>query len=127
MVRDELIRQALGHTNWDLLVCAMPSNVLLLSGYWPAVGYSVALATRDGQIALVVPDDEDDLAEQSWVDEVATYAPTPIDRLIPAEDSVLEAFLRVKRDLAIAADRIGFEQTDAFEPASYASHMLRGS
>ncbi len=127
MVRDELIRQALEHTNWDLLVCAMPSNVLLLSGYWPAVGYSVALATRGGQIALVVPDDEDDLAEQSWVDEVATYAPAPMDRLMTAEESVLEAFLRIKRDLAIAADRIGFEQTEAFEPASYAPHMLRGS
>ncbi|MGI9071095.1 MAG: M24 family metallopeptidase [Bryobacteraceae bacterium] len=127
MVRDELIRQALGHTNWDLLVCAMPSNVLLLSGYWPAVGYSVALATRDGQIGLVVPDDEDDVAEQSWVDEVATYAPAPMDRLMTAEESVFEAFVKLKRDLAIAADRIGFEQTDAFEPAAYAPHMLRGS
>jgi Xaa-Pro aminopeptidase len=126
MVRDELIRQALEHTNWDLLVCAMPSNVLLLSGYWPAVGYSVALATRDGQIGLVVPEDEDDLAEQSWVDEVATYAPTRMDRLIAAEESVFEAFSKVKRDLAIAADRIGFEQADAFEPASYAPHVLRG-
>jgi Xaa-Pro aminopeptidase len=126
IVRDELIRQALEHTNWDLLVCAMPSNVLLLSGYWPAVGYSVALATRDGQIGLVVPEDEDDLAEQSWVDEVATYAPTPMDRLITAEESVFEAFSKVKRDLAIAADRIGFEQADAFEPASYAPHILRG-
>jgi Xaa-Pro aminopeptidase len=126
MVRDELIRQALEQTNWDLLVCAMPSNVLLLSGYWPAVGYSVALATRDGQIGLVVPDDEDDLAEQSWVDEVATYAPTPMDRLSTAEESVFEAFSKLKRDLAISADRIGFEQADAFEPASYAPHVLRG-
>jgi Xaa-Pro dipeptidase len=126
VVRDELIRQALEQTNWDLLVCAMPSNVLLLSGYWPAVGYSVALATRDGQIGLIVPEDEDDLAEQSWVDEVATYAPTPMDRLITPEESVFEAFSKVKRDLAIAADRIGFEQADAFEPASYAPHVLRG-
>ncbi|MFL6353479.1 MAG: M24 family metallopeptidase [Bryobacteraceae bacterium] len=127
MVRDELIRQALGRTNWDLLVCTMPSNVLLLSGYWPAVGSSVALATREGQIGLVVPEDEDDVAEQSWVDEVATYAPAPIDRLMTAEESVFEAFVKLKRELAIAADRIGFEQTDAFEPASYAPHMLRGS
>ncbi len=127
MVRDELIRQALDRTNWDLLVCAMPCNVLLLSGYWPAVGYSVALATRDGQIGLVVPDDEDDVAEQSWVDEIATYTPAPIDRLTTAEETVLEAFLRVKRDLAIAADRIGFEQADAYEHASYVPHTVRGS
>jgi Xaa-Pro aminopeptidase len=125
-VRDELICQALDHTNWDLLVCAMPSNVLLLSGYWPAVGYSVALATRDGRIGLVVPEDEDDLAEQSWVDEVATYGPAPLDRLMTVEESVFEAFSKLKRGLAIAADRIGFEQVDAFDPASYAPHVLRG-
>jgi Xaa-Pro aminopeptidase len=126
IARDELIRRALERTNWDLLVCAMPSNVLLLSGYWPAIGHSVALATRDGQIGLIVPEDESDLAEQSWADEVATYAPTPMDRLITTEESVVEAFSKIKRDLAIAADRIGFEQADAFEPASYAPHALRG-
>lgn len=35
MVRDRLIREALERTNWDLLVCAMPANVLLLSGTGP--------------------------------------------------------------------------------------------
>ena len=128
MVRDELIRRALEQTNWDLLVCAMPANVLLLSGYWPAVGYSVALATRDGRLGLLVPEDDDDLAEQqSWVDEVVTYAPGAIDHLTTAEESVHEGFVRLKLDLRIEADRIGFEQTDAFEPASYAPQTLRGS
>ena len=128
MVRDELIRHALEQTNWDLLVCAMPANVLLLSGYWPAVGYSVALATRDGRLGLLVPEDEDDLAEQqSWVDDVITYAPAPIDHLTTAEESVYEAFVRLKHELGIEADRIGFEQTDAFEPAAYAPQMLRAS
>ena len=128
MVRDELIRRALEQTNWDLLVCAMPANVLLLSGYWPAVGYSLALATRDGRLGLLVPEDDEDLAEQqSWVDEVAAYSPAPIDRLATAEESVQEAFVKLKRDLNIEADRIGFEQADAFEPASYAPQTLRGS
>jgi Xaa-Pro aminopeptidase len=128
MVRDELIRRALEQTNWDLLVCTMPANVLLLSGYWPAVGYSVALATRDGRLGLLVPEDDDDLAEQqSWVDEVTTYSPAPIHHLTTAEESVQEAFVRLKRDLTIEADRIGFEQTDAFEPAAYAPQTLRGS
>jgi Xaa-Pro aminopeptidase len=128
MVRDELIRRTLEQTNWDLLVCAMPANVLLLSGYWPAVGYSVALATRDGRLGLVVPEDDDDLAEQqSWVDDVVTYASAPIDHLTTAEESAYEAFVRLKRDLGIEADRVGFEQTDAFEPAAYSPQMLRAS
>ncbi|MGI8745126.1 MAG: M24 family metallopeptidase [Bryobacteraceae bacterium] len=127
MVRDELIHQALAQTNWDLLVCAMPANVLLLSGYWPAIGFSVALVTRDGQIVLIVPEDEDDLAKQSWADEVATYAPSPLENVLTAEESLFETFVTVKRDLGLAANSIGFEQADAFEPAGYAPHLFRGS
>jgi Xaa-Pro aminopeptidase len=127
MLRGELIRRTLQRTNWDLLVCVMPANVLLLSGYWPAVAHSLALATRDGQFALVVPDDDGELAEQSWVDHVRTYAPARIDQLTTAEESVYQAFVAIKRDLTVVADRIGFEQTDAFEPAAYASNLLRGS
>ena len=98
MVRDEVIRRTLDQTNWDLLACSMPSNVLLLTGYWPAAGYSLALATRDGQIILVVPEDEDELAQRSWADEVATYCPAPLDRLMTAEEPVFEMFSDVKRD-----------------------------
>ncbi len=127
MVRDEVIRSALDRTNWDLLACSMPSNVLLLSGYWPAAGYSLALATRDGQIILIVPQDEDDLAERSWADEVATYCPIPLERVMTAEEPVFEVFAELKNNLGIAADRIGFEQAEAFEPAGYAPNLFRGS
>jgi len=127
MVRDEVIRRALDQTNWDLLACCMPSNVLLLSGYWPAAGYSLALATRDGHIVLVVPEDEDELAEHSWADEVATYCPAPLDRVMTVEEPVFEAFADVKRALGITADRIGFEQWEAFDPAGYVPNSFRGS
>lgn len=105
----------------------MPSNVLLLPGYWPVAGYSLALAARDGQIILIVPEDEDELAERIWADEVATYCPVPPDRVMTAEEPVFEVFAEVKRDLGIAADRIGFEQAEAFEPAGYAPNFFRGS
>jgi len=127
MVRDEVIRRALEQTNWDLLACSMPSNVLLLSGYWPAAGYSLAVAARDGHIVLVVPEDEDEVAGRSWADEVATYCPAPLDRVLTAEEPVFEVFADVKRDLGITADRIGFEQAEAFEPAGYGPNFFRGS
>jgi len=43
--RIDRVRQALQHGGLDAVVCALPKNVLLLSGYWPAVGTSVAIAT----------------------------------------------------------------------------------
>jgi len=127
MVRDEVIRRSLEATNWDLMACSMPSNVLLLTGYWPAAGYSVAVATREGQIALIVPECEDDVAEHSWAGEIVTYSPAPLDRLTTAEEPVYEAFSALKSRLHILADRIGFEQAEAFEPAAFAPNLFRGS
>jgi Xaa-Pro aminopeptidase len=127
MVRDALIRSGLEKTNWDLLACSMPSNVLLLTGYWPAAGYSMAVATREGRILLIVPEDEDEFAEYSWADDVRTYCPAPLDRLLTAEEPVFEAFADLKADVGMIADRIGFEQAEAFEPPAYAPYLFRGS
>ena len=44
-----------------------------------------------------------------------------------AEEPVFEVFAELKSDLGIAADRIGFEQAEAFEPAGYAPNLFRGS
>src|SRR5947209_3686143 len=126
MVRDELIHQALQQTNWDLLACAMPANVLLLSGYWPAIGFSVAIVSHSGEIVLIVPEDEDDLAQRSWADEVVTYTPAPLHSVLTAEESLLEAFMGIKRKLGLGVNSIGFEQADAFEPAAYGPHLFRG-
>jgi Xaa-Pro aminopeptidase len=56
------IEDALQDARLDALVCTLPANVLLLSGYWPVVGSAVAVATRDGPIAVLAPEDEQELA-----------------------------------------------------------------
>src|ERR1700761_1602409 len=112
--RARLIRNAMEGTNWDLLVCAMPANVLLLSGYWPGLGHSLAAAVRSGEIFLIAPHDERDLADESWADEVITYQPAPLDRLVSAEESLYDAFTGLKKQAPISADRIGFQQADIF-------------
>ncbi|MES1260099.1 MAG: Xaa-Pro peptidase family protein [Acidobacteriota bacterium] len=125
--RDERIREAMERTGWDLLVCAMPANVLLLSGYWPAFGCSLALATRDGQILLIAPEDEEEAAQNSWADEVVTYSPCPLEKFLTAEESLYEAFSAVRRRLGLTGSRIGFEHGDLSEPAALAPHLFRGN
>jgi Xaa-Pro aminopeptidase/Xaa-Pro dipeptidase len=85
------------------------------------------VASRDGQIALIVPEDEDEIARMSWADEVITYCPAPLDRLTTNEESVFEAFAALRKELGLTADRIGFEQFESFEPAGYAPSLFRGS
>jgi Xaa-Pro aminopeptidase len=77
MLRDKerigWIQRVLSENNWDALVCALPSNVLLLSGYWPVIGSAVAIITREGAVTVLAPEDERELAEQGWADEVRTF------------------------------------------------------
>jgi hypothetical protein len=44
------IAAALAGVQCDLLVCSLPVNVLMLSGYWPVIGSSIALATTAGDV-----------------------------------------------------------------------------
>src|SRR6185437_4975129 len=78
--RVDRIRSALRENQWDLLVCALPMNVLLLSGYWPVVGTGVAVASSEGKICLLVPEDEKDLARRGWADEIVADRPHCIYR-----------------------------------------------
>jgi Xaa-Pro aminopeptidase len=50
-----------------------------------------------------------------------------LDRLMTAEEPAYEAFAALKAELGLLADRIGFEQAEAFEPAAYAPNLFRGS
>ena len=54
----------------DALVATLPAHVLLLSGYWPDVRNALAIATRGGRIAIIAPQDEEELAEGGWADEI---------------------------------------------------------
>ncbi len=59
------IRRALAEAALDAVVCGLPANVLMLSGYWPVIGTSVCIADAGGRIVLIVPEDEEELARQS--------------------------------------------------------------
>src|SRR3954471_7750403 len=84
--RIERNMRALRDADLDAVLCALPSNVLLLSGYWPVVGTSIAVATRDGAVGLVTPADEADLAGRGWADATERFyagvarSSHPIDR-----------------------------------------------
>lgn len=127
MRRDELVKRALQEQDLDLLVCSLPINVILISGYWPVVGTAIALAFRDGRVVLVVPEDEDDLAEKSWADEVETFTAASLDRLAPAEAAVETCLQDMVGPLSGKVLRIGFESGRASQPVTYAAVNLYGA
>lgn len=130
MVRDnervERVKSALREAGLDALVCARPSNVLLLSGYWPVVGTSIAIATKEGRIGLIVPEDEEALAAKGWADELLTFKAGSLDELSPPLPKVVPAIQSIRAKLAITG-RVGYEHAEAFEPISYAAMHRFGS
>ncbi|HEX6533318.1 MAG TPA: Xaa-Pro peptidase family protein [Gemmatimonadaceae bacterium] len=125
-VRTERIVAALRHAGLDALVCARPANVLLVSGYWPVVGTAIAVATRDGRVGILAPEDERELAERSHADLVATFAPGSTRELRTAAEAAREPLAALVRDLGLTAPALGCDAGEGTEPASYAAMHLYG-
>ena len=106
---------------FDLLVCALPANVLMLSGYWPIVGTGVACVDRDGKIQLLVPQDEEALAAKGWAKHVATFQPGSLENLTTAAQSIVEPLRQLING---HPKRIGYEHGETSEPASYCAMNL---
>src|ERR671939_2202558 len=86
--RIKRITDALRQSKMDALVCALPANVLLLSGYWPVIGTSIAVITSAGFVHVLAPEDEEDLARRGWADVVQTFSPGSLREMRTIVDAV---------------------------------------
>ena len=86
--RKSRIQQALSEANWDAVICALPSDVLLLTGYWPVIGASVAICFREGPTILLVPEDEKEIAEDGFADSIVTFAAETLEEMQSITDAV---------------------------------------
>lgn len=123
--------RAMDEARLDGLVCALPTNILLLTGYWPVVGTSVAISARNGRLILLVPEDEATLARRGWADEVRTFRPGSLRRLTDAGEVLRVPLMDAAQDTIIESQtrsvRIGYERYGGFAPSSYASLHLHGA
>ncbi|MDQ6878438.1 MAG: aminopeptidase P family N-terminal domain-containing protein, partial [Candidatus Dormibacteraeota bacterium] len=131
MLRDaariDSIQQALREDGLDTLVCSLPANVLLLTGYWPVAGNSLAIVAPGPRTVLIVPEDEGDLARHGWADEVRTFQPGSLEDLRTPEEAIRCPLGEVSGSLGIGCQRVGFESGGMVEPASYAAMHLFGA
>lgn len=123
--RMQRARSVLCESGCDAFICSLPTNVLLLSGYWPVVGSSIALLTRDALI-VICPEDEEQLAKNSRADKVITYKPASLDELITTQSAIREPLQNALAVLG-SLQRVGLDGGEATEPASYAAIHLFGS
>jgi Xaa-Pro dipeptidase len=120
--RTRRIERVLSENQWDALVCTLPSNVLLLSGYWPVIGSAVAIFTREEAVIVLAPEDERELAEQGWADEVLTFEGGSLHNLNTISENVGDALSKVMARLGFhPGSVVGYEGSPSFSPSTYAS------
>jgi Xaa-Pro aminopeptidase len=126
--RGDRIRNVLRENKWDLIVCALPKNVLLLSGYWPVVGAGMAVASAEGRISLIVPEDEEDLAKRGWANDIWTFEPGSVSELTTTAKAIQSPLRKLAASFFAQPLRVGFEAHETSEPASYAAmHLYSGT
>lgn len=125
--RKDRITEAMASAELDVLVCAFPANVLLLSGYWPVIGTAIAFATRDGRILVLAPEDERKLAERGWADDIRTFQPGSLAEIRTLCTALRQPFEQIARDLGLGSGRVGFERGPMSEPVTYSAMNIYGA
>src|SRR3954468_8602171 len=84
--RDRTVK-AMRDAGIDALVCALPRNVLLLSGYWPVLGDSVAIVHGE-ELVLVGTRDEVEREAAERPDRVLLFSPATLTALRSPQDAL---------------------------------------
>ena len=111
---------ALEASVFDALICSSPTEVLLLTGYWPVMGSSLAVITASGDAKLIVPEDEVELAEKTSACEVVPYKPAGLHSLASPLQMLKQPLRSVVSSLSLKTARIGLQLTQGVQPSSYA-------
>ncbi|MGB6980800.1 MAG: Xaa-Pro peptidase family protein [Candidatus Acidiferrales bacterium] len=120
------IQKAMQAAGLAAVVCALPSNVLLLTGYWPVVGNSIAICVCGGPTALLVPEDELEFTEESFANSVDTFLPGIVNSTSGSLEAVRPRLAAIFHKLKIPLGPIGIERHGSSQAASYLAIHLYG-
>ena len=118
--RTERLLKAMRAAGLDAVMCTTPTEVRLLTGYWPIFGSSVALLTAEGALHVVVPEDEQELAAQSSAAVLTAYKPEVLDDLTGPVEQLKQPLTELLNSLKLGNATIGLSQELCVQPASYA-------
>ena len=118
------VRQALKDAQLDAVFTTLPSYVLMLSGYWPVIGTAMAIATADGEVGVLAPEDEQRFAEHSWATCIRTFKPATLGRITTAAIEAGPELKQLLHDLSVHCAHIGYQMNAFSEPATYAGMNL---
>ncbi len=121
------IQELLQRRDLAAAICCRPVNVLACTGFWPVVGDSVAIVTREGACGLLAPEDERELAAHAGVQELSTFQAASLDDLEPVTHRIAEPLRSLAGRLGCPSGRYGHDAGACVEPATYAATFQFGT
>ena len=109
--------------DFHALICRLPQNVVMLTGYQPILGNSFCIVSlnsaKEVEIRLAVPKDEEDLVPPGTAVEVRTFAEETMDYIGNTIQAVHEPLAQLVRSAGINENAvIGYE--GAYSPIATA-------
>lgn len=117
--RHQRIVSTLRLCHLDGFFCSLPTQVLLLSGYWPVMGTSAVIFTVDGAVHLLVPADEEEIAVESSLAERTLFRPARLDAITNAQDAIQEPLIELFRRLKLERATVGIEAGQFLQASSH--------
>src|SRR5665213_2428518 len=84
------------------LICSSPTQVLLLTGYWPVIGTSVAIFTANGEVHVLLPVDEHEIAAKSSSAAVTEFSPACLNSLVTAQKAIEQPLVSLCAKLSLS-------------------------
>ena len=119
--RRQALLSELEKENLDALVCFVPEDVLLVSGYWPVMASSLAVLSREGALHIILPEDELELATATAEAEFLAYKPGTLDRLSTVVEALEQPIDTLAKQLRLGSARVGVLLHDTSQTQSYQS------
>ncbi|HLE92209.1 MAG TPA: Xaa-Pro peptidase family protein [Anaerolineales bacterium] len=111
-------RKALHQQQIDALVCRLPENIVMLTGYWPMNGFAFLVFPVDKEPILIAPVPEEELAREGWVEDLRTFKWGLVDSGDPYV-SIASLLKQAAVELGLVGKRIGYEGSFEFIAAPY--------
>jgi Xaa-Pro dipeptidase len=116
--RIERTRKAMQQQHMDALVCRLPENIVMLTGYWPMNGFAFLVFPVDKDPVLIAPVPEEELAREGWVSDIRTFKWGLVDSGDPYL-SIAALLKQAAAELGLAGKRVGYEGSFEFIAAPY--------
>lgn len=104
----------------DALICSSPTEVLLHTGYWPVIGVSVAIFAPDGEVYVLLPADEHEIAAKSSSAVLTMFNPGELYSLTTLQAAIAQPLRSLCIQLSLTHAKIGMEPEQGLQPASCA-------